>query len=111
MEINQNENRSTNLTKRAAWEKHYASYQASGLKKKTYCRNTGLNYYQFQYWHQKFQLEQRVESNEPATGFLPVAIKSPRRTSDILCTLELSSGSRLFIHDESVLQTILVTLR
>lgn len=110
MSINHND-QSEAVTKRSIWKGHYTSCQSSGLKQAAYCRNMGLVYHQYRYWHRKLELEQtQVEERTPSSGFLPIAIKSPRRMTEILCTLEFSSGARLLVHEESVLKSLFESL-
>jgi hypothetical protein len=84
---------------KAYWRRHVEDYQASGLKKVTYCTNNNVPYHKFLYWHNKLT---RKRTNQ----LMPVKIKSAIR-SEALCVLELKQGRRVLIYDEGILLKLL----
>lgn len=86
------------------WRNHHQMQKASGLTRSDYSRQHGLNYDRFGYWIKK----QSLNKNHSAE-LISIKVKasnSPAMQST-LCTLNLSSGHHLQIHDISVLSIIL----
>ena len=81
------------------WEPHIKQFTISHLSRKAYCQEKALNYDRFQYWYHKFK---KIDNN-----FIAVKIKPSNDRKQALCTLELSSGHRLMIHDYATLDFLL----
>src|SRR5437762_2453898 len=83
------------------WKRHAELHQASGLTRRNYCRLNNVNYDRFGYWLGKFSSQ--------SSSLVAVKLKSEnaitRQTT--LCTLNLSNGRALQIHDQQTLFTIL----
>jgi hypothetical protein len=100
------------------WEKHLLGFRESGLKKASYCRANGINYYRFIYWG-KVLSDKRSKGSGPKEAsmeeklkvLLPVEIKRDvveRNTTERrLCSLECRNGIILRIHEEVALEFIL----
>jgi hypothetical protein len=84
------------------WQQQVESCEASGMNKSKYCRQNQLNYDRLMYWQKKLK-------KETPTSFIPIKIKKEPTISidQAICTLMLSSGHTLKIHDEKALSMIL----
>lgn len=86
------------------WPWHVRNYDASGLTKTAYCKQNHLSYHRFLYWHTKL-------SDGSSRGFSEVKVRPlPTLSSEVCCTLELTTGDRLLIQSEAALQVILQAL-
>jgi len=91
------------------WSHHVQSHQFSALSKTEYCKQNQLNYHRFLYWCNKLTKTDKNVSGDKSP-FIPIKLKSTTSSSSCLCTLELSCGNRLLIHDEPTLQLLLFKL-
>jgi hypothetical protein len=84
------------------WKQQVDACNASGMNKSKYCRHNQINYDRLMYWQKKLK-------NKTSTPFVPVKIKKEPMTQidQPICTLMLSSGHVLKIHDEKALSLIL----
>jgi hypothetical protein len=84
------------------WQQQVDACKASGMNKSKYCRQNQINYDRLMYWQRKLK-------EETSTSFVPVKIKEEptKRIDQLMCTLMLSSGHALKIHDEKALSLIL----
>lgn len=84
------------------WQQQINACKASGMNKSQYCRQNQINYDRLMYWQKKL-------TKEKPTLFVPVQIKKepPPLIDQPICTLILSSGHALKIHDEKALSIIL----
>ena len=86
------------------WKRHAELHKASGLTRTNYCRLHNVNYDRFGYWLSKW-------SHQSSSL---VAIKLKPKDESIrqatLCTLSLSNGRTLQIHDQQSLSYILERL-
>ena len=101
----------TTLYPESFWKEHVEKYLASGYNKSQYCRQNNLAYHRFLHWCKKITKNYPV-SFDGNSSFIPVKLKpTASAISDhCLCSLELSKGHRLLIHDESALQLLLTKL-
>ena len=91
------------------FKEHAAKQKDSGLSRLAYCRKHQLNYDHFNYWFRKENKE--VRQLVPVKLSQPVEPTSfPSISATVLCTLTLSSGSVLQVHDKSILPLILSEL-
>jgi len=91
--------------KQTYWQGQITLFKTSGLNRKAFCRREQLNYDQFQYWYQKLGC---LTPKSPS--LIPVKLKFDKPIQTTLCTLELSQGHRLLIHDQVSLTFILEKL-
>lgn len=84
------------------WQDHIKFQQESGLSQAAYCRNHNLVCSRFSYWKKKL--------TQPAIKLLPVTLTQSSVKADVLCTLILTSGNELKIHDLTVLPTLISIL-
>lgn len=87
------------------WKRHLELQKLSGLSRVQYCREHTLNYHRFGYWLSKW-------SRETSSPLITVKLK-PERSFEhevTLCTLNLSNGRTLCIHDKQALIFILEKL-
>lgn len=85
------------------WQHHEKLQKASELSRAAYCRQHDLNYYRFCHWIK------RSRQNRPVSKLVSVKLKpaTDHVMQKLLCTLELSGGRCLKIHDTEVLSLIL----
>jgi len=111
VESNKNINKggTTVIYPESFWRDHIETYLTSGYNKSQYCRQHDLVYHRFLHWCRKFA---KSEGNAISgnNSFIPVKLKSTPASSNCICTLELSNGNRLLIHDETALQLLLSKL-
>jgi hypothetical protein len=92
------------------WRHHNQMQKTSGLTRADYCRKNGLNYDRFGYWVTK-----RLRKSTQETKLVSVKVKPANESASalqsILCTLNLSSGHSLKIHDTNALSIILDKMR
>ena len=89
---------------RIFWEEKINQFKKTDISGKEFCRQQSLNYHRFQYWNQK------LKSSANADNSL-IAIKTRLAPStEVICTLEISSRHKLLIHDLCVLPHILANL-
>jgi hypothetical protein len=98
------------------WRQHLLAFRESGLKKASYCRANGVNYYRFMYWEKALSDKEsnaayhKKSSVGNVNPLLPVEIKhevaSIKATVLGLCSLEFKNGTVLRIHDEGVVGLI-----
>ena len=81
------------------WQPHVDAFNSMGITKVKYCKDHGVEYHKFLYWHQK--LIRATTGN-----LLPVQLKSAG-SANALCTVESPKGYRISIHTESALTKIL----
>jgi hypothetical protein len=98
--------------KRAHWEHHIESWQASGLAQREYCRQHHLSYYQFGYW------KKRLVQSETGTKFvgLDLVPSMGKQLSKSGCPLRLvlANGFRIEIEpgfDPHLLRQLIIALR
>lgn len=84
------------------WQGHLKVQQESGLSQAAYCRNHSLACSRFSYWKKKL--------TQPAVKLLPVSLTQSSVKADVLCTLVLTGGNELKIHDLTVLPTLISIL-
>lgn len=98
------------------WQQHRSSFLAAGISRTVYCQQHNVNYDRFAYWLKKISTHQKtVECPEKLlsknTALLPLKIKDsaplPASVSPALCTLNMSNGHALVIHDERALSLLL----
>jgi hypothetical protein len=94
-----------NSTQEQFFEEHIVKQKASGLSRAAYCRKHQLNYDHFNYWFRK--------EKKTAQQLVPIKISEPVKPSSLrpialptLCTLTLTNGDVLQIHDKSILPLI-----
>ena len=82
------------------WELQIEKLKVSGLTRKQYCRENGIDYVRFGYWLKRL--------SQSSSALVPVKVQTTEitKSKEILCTLELR-GHLLKIHDISVLAFIL----
>lgn len=85
------------------WQKHVAAYNKGDASKINYCRKNNVHYHRFLYWHNKLS-----KSNDDA-ALIPVNIRSDLPVV-AKCTLELSQGCRILIHDEALALKLLTSV-
>jgi len=82
--------------KASYWQGHVTSQASSPFSKRAYCREHSIPYSQFLYWFKKL--------NKKNNAFIPIKRKEQATAmASGLCTIELSQGHRLVIHDEALL--------
>lgn len=85
--------------KRRQWRQHIQNWRHSGQSQKAYCEAHHLKPNQFWYWQRQFNgatpadTHSSNSSAEVSSGFVPVQMDTPPRTTG-LC-LELPNGIRL----------------
>jgi hypothetical protein len=84
------------------WYPHIENCERAGISGRKYCRENNLVISQFAYW----RLKHKKENSE----FIGVKIASKNETR-CLCSLELSRGQRLLIHDSECLHMLLQILK
>ncbi len=92
----------TDQSEEIYWQQQIDACKVSGMNKSKYCRQYQINYDRMMYWQNKLK-------KETHTSFVPVKIKkeSTIPIDQPMCTLILSSGHSLKIHDEKALSMIL----
>jgi hypothetical protein len=88
------------------WQNQLSSFRASGLTRKGYCRQNGINYDRFTYWMGKHITQQTQVTSKQ---FLQVKLKPELEKSESgsLFSLILKNGCILQIHNEQALSIIL----
>lgn len=98
------------------WRKHIFDFSDSGLTKKSYCDQAGINYGRFFHWIKKLSPSLVKKTKNTACfdkilkkTMLPVRLKhEPEKIkSNLLCTLDLKNGCVLHICDHQALRLIL----
>lgn len=92
------------------WQNHFKSLKLSGLNRKEYCVKNNLNYDQFGYFISKWA--KQMSAPKIDLPLIPVTIKNEASSllvasNKLLCSVSLSNGLVLKIHDVSVLPFIL----
>lgn len=85
------------------WQKHVAAYNNGCASKISYCRENNVHYHRFLYWHNKLS-----KSNEDG-ALIPVTLKNDL-PAVAKCTLELSHGCRILIHDDALALQLLTSV-
>lgn len=89
------------------WRQWVTKQIQSNLNRKAFCRQYDLNDDRFQYWFARLGFKK-----QPKNTLIPVkAVTTRANESTPLCTVELSSGHRLFFHEASSLEKFLKRLR
>jgi len=73
------------LTSQIHWQAHVEACKRAGVSKAQYCRDTGLVYHCFIYWHAKFS-EQKTATSAPqlhTSKFIPVSLSQPELSGDL----------------------------
>jgi len=83
------------------WKKHIEGHRSSKLSRAAYCRQQGINYDRFQYWHKKL--------TSPSKKLIPVTLKRTQ-SHNVICTIEMAKNCRVLVHDHVALQTIIKQL-
>lgn len=91
----------------AFWLNHCELLSSSGLSRAEYCRRNNLSYVTIKYWINKFASTSSNDSKLVAVKIKPTT-HSP--TSATLCTLNLSQGRTMQIHDLNTLSFLLERL-
>lgn len=90
-------------------KKHLALQKGSGLSRKKYCKLNNINYPRFCYWVNK--MTGNSNSDDPQkSSLIAVNFKKeafPLEASESLCTLSLSHGRSLKIHNLNALAFVL----
>lgn len=96
------------------WKQHRSGFLASGLSRKMYCKEQGVNYDRFNYWFKKLSPHRETvpspkKSSRKNGLLLPVRLGQvkPDFLSTPLCTLNLKNGHNLVIHHERALSLLL----
>lgn len=98
------------------WRKHISVFSSSGLTKKSYCDQAGINYARFFHWVKKLSPSLIKKPKNTAreekiakTVMLPVRSKPEPEivNSDLLCTLHLKNGCVLQIRNPQALSLVL----
>lgn len=84
---------------------YYKEWQESGLGKKAYCSQRGLNASTFFYWIKKLALQKESLSSSSTAGFtelaLPAQIQTAAQANDgasLVLEIEYPSGARLKLY-------------
>ena len=87
------------------WKRHLELLKSSELSRVQYCREHKLNYHRFGYWLSKW-------SRQTSAPLITVKLKpeQPFEQKVTLCTLNLSNGRTLCIHEQQALIFILEKL-
>ena len=90
------------LSRQDFWQQHVQQWLQSSQSKSAYCRDRGLKYHQFIYWHSRFAssepgAEQRLAV--PAKRFVTVAVANPVSTTS-------SAGLRLSLPNGTCIEGI-----
>lgn len=93
---------------RTFWKDHSEQQKVSGLTRADYCRQNNLNYHRLGYWLKKKSHRKSQESSLIAIKLKPNYELQAQIT---LCTLNLTSGCCLKIHDLQSLAIVLEKLR
>jgi len=103
---------SSNVKDAHFWQEHIKQYQSSQLSKAAYAREHQLVHHQFAYWCRKMDKQQKP-SQQASPDFIPVKLARAEQpiSSSVLCTLELSDGHKILVHQESVLPYLLEKIR
>jgi hypothetical protein len=86
------------------WLRHNELHKTSGLTRKQYCRQNNLNYDRLGYWIHKWN---RNQHQNPELVSVKLKTLSAQPSEATLCTLQLSNGSVLKIHNAEALSAIL----
>ena len=91
------------------WRQHYDACLTGDCSRRMYCSENKLLYSRFNYWCQKFALEDEKKA-QASNGFAAITIATPEVQSLALCTLELGNARQLQIHNLSALKTVIELL-
>lgn len=92
---------------------HYKEWQESGLGKKSYCSQKGLNASTFFYWIKKLALQNQsfsppATSSSSAAGFTELILPAPIQTAagandgaSLVLEIEYPSGARLKLYRQT----------
>lgn len=84
---------SKQTSKASIWKSHIEFHKNSGLSIKTYCEKEKISVSNFKYWQYKYR-------NQKNASLIPIKLeKISSVTLTALCTVELSKGRRVVIHD------------
>lgn len=75
----------------------YAQWQQSGLNKKEYCQQAGIEPSKFFYWAKKF----RENGVSPSSDFLELDLSSHANSGDVFLEIEYPSGARLKLYQKA----------
>ena len=92
------------------WNNHIKKHEESGLSRKKYCKENGINYDKFSYWAHKFisKSSSLLPRNSQEHQLLPVEMKSEEsKVSKFPLSVCLKGGSILEIHNQEGLKLIL----
>jgi len=103
------------VTDKSYWAKHVESYRSGNYpSKRAYCLQAGIVYCNFLYWHAKAVKKQVSKGDLPQDDlFVPVQVAAKKPAAALaatLCTLEFKQGHHLKIHNESVLEKLIILL-
>jgi len=78
---------------REYWRSVIEKWSSSGLSQRQFCEESGISLSTFCYWRRR--LREDAETG-PASRFIPVEIKPPRRGTALSCyEVRLESGARI----------------
>ena len=100
-ELSENHLAPSTIENEIFWKRHAELHKTSGLTRKNYCSLNNVNYDRFGYWLGKFS----SQSSSLVAIKLKADDASTKQTT--LCTLNLSNGRALQIHDQKTLFAIL----
>ncbi len=88
------------------WKRQVECFKSSDLSRKAFCRHSDLNYHRFQYWYRKFK---HAENPTPPVGVVPIKLKSNNKVnlSSPLCSVQLSTGTILYLHDMALVESLI----
>jgi hypothetical protein len=105
------------------WENHLTLFSTSGLNRRRYCQQQGVDYDRFAYWIKRLKTaasntaKHTRSTTQSPTVLLPVQLKTQSsarsisatvsRSVVVLATMHLKNGHALEIHDERGLLVIL----
>ncbi len=104
---------SSRLEDTAYWKQHTELHHRSGLTKLDYCQQYQVHYHRFIYWSRKLSSDAQAALSPHPKDFISVQRKEPLlpvSSYPALCSLTLSLGLRLEIHDQQALGFILERL-
>jgi len=88
------------------WHNQITEFKQSGLNRKAFCRRFDVNYDRFQYWYRKFELEKK---HQPTPAVVPIKLTTgtTTRVNPVLCSIRLTSGATLYLHDMGLIQSLI----
>ena len=97
------------------WQNQLSKFRSSGLTKREYCRQSGMNYDRFTYWTRKLiaQQAQKILKQESCLEkpkqLLPLQLKPEYKAPDVVSPFSLifKNGCVLQVHSEQALSIIL----